>query len=57
MLLNCRQLAIEGLARQQVFELGRLRSKVIAYVLLTTQEGPGRPKCFARPVEVPQPGF
>ena len=48
-LLDSRQLAIEGLARQQVFELSRLGSKVLAYVLLIPQEGPGLSEALRAP--------
>ena len=57
MLLNRRQLAVEGLSCQKVFQLGRLGSKVLAYIGFTAEEGPGRAKRFSRPIKVPQSRF
>src|SRR5271165_1812051 len=56
-LLNFRQLPIEGLTLQEVLERCRFGSEVLAYIRLIAEERPGCPECFPRSLKVVQPRF
>ena len=57
MLFDRRQLPVERLSRQKIFELGRFGSKVFAYIRFTAEEGPRASQRIARPIKVLQARF